>query len=473
MKQLEFSIKLLSDLIISSNSASEGFKPSLNYIPGAKFLGIAAGRLYDTESKETLDIFHNGNVRFGDAHLMGAESRSYKAPASWMFKKGEDFSHDIFLFHNLFLLNKNSNNEKTVQLKTIKDEQYFTPDGELLEIATAFSLKSAYNSQKKKSADQQMYGYHSLEKGTVWSFKVDFDYDEYMEKVCKAIVGIHRIGRSRSAEYGLMEIEKIAEVDTKEKVLPKGNLLLYAESNLCFYDQAGKNTICPDEDQLLLPKGSKIIQEKSKVNYRIYQSWNRKRHNRDADRLIIDKGSVFFIELSEELSDAVYLKAIGSHRAEGFGKILANPDFLVSETAMAPIKLVRKAPRKVTGSFAHQDSTRDGAYFDFIKARQDSFKAEFDVYAAVNEFIKMKGPSFRKISNNQWGQIRKIAKIALDDKVLNDLLFADETGFLMHGKSENDWRNNHKILKNALETYSFNGTKRDFVLLLSSEMAKK
>ena len=71
MKIYKYSATLLSDIIITSNASTEGYSESLDYIPGSKFLGIVAGKLYDEQNiNKTLDLFHNGVVKYSDANFI-------------------------------------------------------------------------------------------------------------------------------------------------------------------------------------------------------------------------------------------------------------------------------------------------------------------------------------------------------------------------------------------------------------------
>ena len=67
MDKLTFECELLSQVVLISVSATEGYHKSLDYIPGSKFLGIVARKLYNTEERngqQLLDLFHNGTVRY-------------------------------------------------------------------------------------------------------------------------------------------------------------------------------------------------------------------------------------------------------------------------------------------------------------------------------------------------------------------------------------------------------------------------
>ena len=82
MKTMKFKCTLLSDLILSQSSSTEGTQQTLDFIPGNNFLGLVAKELYQDGSSESLALFHSGKVRFGDAHPSANGVRSLKVPAS-------------------------------------------------------------------------------------------------------------------------------------------------------------------------------------------------------------------------------------------------------------------------------------------------------------------------------------------------------------------------------------------------------
>ena len=146
MKKYQYTCRLLSEVIIASSSRTEGFNLSLDYIPGAKFLGIVAGRLYGelhSDFSKVLDLFHNGKVRFGDAHPYVEGEMSLRIPLSWYQEKGASLAKEIYLHHNL------KNTEK--QLKQIRVGYFFPSGHKRLDIPQDFSLKSAYDSEKRKA----------------------------------------------------------------------------------------------------------------------------------------------------------------------------------------------------------------------------------------------------------------------------------------------------------------------------------
>ena len=79
MKTKTFKCKLLSDMVLNLQSATEGRQQTLDFIPGNCFLGIVAKEYEGKFKDNAFLIFHSGKVRFGDAHPMkdGKSTRHY------------------------------------------------------------------------------------------------------------------------------------------------------------------------------------------------------------------------------------------------------------------------------------------------------------------------------------------------------------------------------------------------------------
>ena len=475
MKQINFKCKLLSDVVLKSTSATEGASENLDYIPGAKFLGIAAKSLYDTtDSEKTLDIFHNGNVQFGDAHICIKGKRTLKVPASWFFKKGNSVGDDKYLHHKLTEDIKQDLSEKGIQLKQAR-KGYFS-DNKFINIDNNFSIKSAYDSSKRRAKDSQMYGYFALPKGSVWEFTVNTK-DKYIDEITSSLVGRKRIGRSRSAEYGLVKINIIKDNKVAlDENIKAGEVIMYAESNLCFYNDLGQNTLQPKASQLGFSDDVTIKWNKSQVRTRTYQTWNSKRYNRDADRVIIEKGSVFIVDTKENVNSSIFSIGIGSHKNEGFGRVIVNPDFLTSDNEKLNLSL-KKFELTTTIEYPIKEGSKDSLLIEFLKAKQAEKKRVIGVDELVNNFKKNHLSTFGGITASQWGQVRNYAKHAANEKVLKQLLFAKEVGYFMHGQSEHKWRESNRrwTLKESLfgsNSIVPEGSKLEFVQKLASEMGK-
>ena len=99
MKRLAFKLTLLTDVVVHADSATEGERKALDFIPGSIFLGLVA-KNYE-KINNPYDIYHSDKVRFGDAHPALNEIRAFKAPLSWFVNKGESIESDRWVHHYL------------------------------------------------------------------------------------------------------------------------------------------------------------------------------------------------------------------------------------------------------------------------------------------------------------------------------------------------------------------------------------
>jgi hypothetical protein len=480
MKKIyQYKCTLLSDVILTSMANTQGYKESLNYISGAKWMGILAQKFYkENDIQKTLDLFHNGTVHFSDATPMIGDAQTLKVPYAWFYEKGENLSKPIYLHHYL------NPNETEKQLKQARNGFFSAEMKTFAMLDQDFSIKSSYDANTRKSKDSEMYGYFSLKKGTTWSFCVEDDNGQYSEMIKAQFVGNHRIGKSKSAEYGWIEISFLGEKQEKNPEIYETELILYAQSNLCFYDDFGKCTAQPTVEQLVGTKNAKIVWEKSQIRARNYQTWNGKRNNRDADRLIIESGSVFFVTLGAPTSADFIQKGIGSHRNEGFGKVLVNPDFLTSKDGKLNFSL-QKTHLKHLSSYAYMGGVEDDNLWLCLENRHKINDFESFIDKKVNEFVKDYKTIFQGVTKSQWGAVRDFAKFATRVEDFEKLIFSREIGFLYRGKSESVWRKNgrREKLEQYLEKYfkeeQLNGNGLvptaeyfPFVVKLSNQMPK-
>ncbi|MBK8880127.1 MAG: hypothetical protein IPN74_16830 [Haliscomenobacter sp.] len=241
-----------------------------------------------------------------------------------------------------------------------------------------------------------------------------------MDEIKAVIVGKKRIGRSRSAEYGLVEIKFERELPIESKIIPVTELtLIYALSNLCFYDSFGRPTVTPTSAQLGVP-GGKILWKKSQIRSRFYQTWNRHRHNRDADRMIIEKGSVIAIQHGQPLDTKIFAGGIGSHKAEGFGQVMINPSFLLSTGIKLSLVLtkVKKQIEALAPAEVGVPSAQDTFLLNYLEQQKTQKSGIFSLSERVNEFVSKHGRDFQGISPSQWERIQAVCEHAANWDVL-------------------------------------------------------
>jgi len=472
MIQYHFTCTLLSDVIISSASATEGFHPSLDYIPGAKFWGIAAKAIYnEQEDIQTVDIFHNGKVSFGDAHLEINGKRSHKIPLSW-FKNKDKSQSDIYVHHAI-------EDYKILIENGVQPEQlagdYFNEEGSYLRPTQQFSIKSAYDSKLRRSEDEQMFGYYALPAGRKWLFNVSSESKIYLEKVRDALEGQKQIGRSRSAQYGLAQIKFEKEINQPDEKLSSGLHYLFADSALMLPMDMSLKEALPGIDFA-----------RSKIRTRIYQSWNTYRNTRDADRQVIEKGSVLVVKLEKETTADQLLHHLKERSAEGFGDVLIDPPFLtnVVNKHFAALTLAEWNKSELTTVPIYINTgKKDELLVTILEKRKEERVQVQNIDLAVNAFVEneINRKAFRAVTPSQWGTVRSYAKLfpVLEDlrkQLLDEDKNSPKKGYLVSGSAEEKWCAGKLIIDDIVsgrKSESYPDNRLLFLEKLAAEMAKR
>jgi len=246
-----------------------------------------------------------------------------------------------------------------------------------------------------------MYGYTALKKGSVWQFvvKVDETISSEDEKlIIETLEESKRLGKSKSAEYGEVEItyfpnatvENIATVQNDEVVL-------YCNSRLALVDDNGN----PTYDLKYLCDGVKIVYEKTQIRISTFTPYNGARKTKDYERVCINKGSVIVIKNPTKSQLETIQKGVGAFLSEGFGEILINPSFLMEQKFELKKYEKKKEKEKVA-------ITED--VVKFLAQREKTKNEMLDIAKEVAKFIEdHKKPTFSNIKSSQWDNIRSIA----------------------------------------------------------------
>lgn len=483
--KMKFKCTLLSDIVLSQSSSSEGNQKSLDFIPGNNFLGIVANSLYKDESKETLQIFHSGNVRFGDAHPAYGNIRGLKVPASMYYPKLKKPSEELYIHHGIM----NQEALKDDQLKQCREGFYAFADnkGKPIDTHKGFTIKSAYDTNRRRSKDGQLFGYEYLAKGLTLFFEVESNIeDEKINKqISEALEKEKYIGHSRSAEFGRVFIERLKEGEEyqdatsnempfiiKEDGKDKKYVAVYADARLIFLNENGEPTYRPEPSDLKID--GTIDWSKSQIRTFQYAPWNGKRQSYDTDRCGIEKGSVIVIKLNENAKCPSESQYVGYYKNEGFGKVIYNPvflDFEADKNGEAKYRLEEKPkPQKAEPEVINSNTT----LLKYLVAQQKTSSARKVAYKVVEDEVKILEPLFSKGQfASQWGSIRSLAMITPDSDQLKIAIDA----FLSHGVAEAKWgeMNRKKKLDDFMDELirNHNENMQDIMINLASEMAKR
>ena len=486
MKRLTFRCKFLTEVVLNANAATEGNNRTLDYIPGSAFIGITAQN-YDSFGDEAITVFHSGKVRFGDAHL-ASQSRSIKVPASFFVKKGEELVKSEILVHHCISTEKKQELRKgSVQIKQQRTGfmEKVNDEWQILSTKKDFTIKSAYDREQRRSKEGQMFGYEYIAKGLEWEFFVDIDDDaaHISEKIRAELTGLKKLGRSKSAQFGLVKIDRVKEEVLKAtEINTEGKLVIYAESSLSFVNEAGIPTYTPQAADFGVE--GEIKWSESQVLTRVFAPWNQKRFARDCDRICIDKGSVIVIESTGKVDSEKLSRGVGLYLNEGFGRVIVNPEFLIAkEEGYATIRF-RQADREIIRNNEQITASEKVLANPLIKFLEASLKKEEKdnkILCDVDDFIKTNYKRYSKIKPSQWGGIRERASVAGNTTDLLRLLFKEVntdnkkefSGYLMHGVAAADWQEGGrcKILKTWIENQQ--DAAPEATIVLAAAMAKK
>lgn len=505
MKTLQFKCKLLSDVILNQRAATEGNQESQTFIPGNSFLGIVAKDYISFQAKEQTEIFHSGHVRFGDAHPVSkdAKTRSLHIPASLFYPKLKSLGEESYVHHFYSRSDdKNGTKGQPQQLKQCR-EGYYEFDGNkanAVECLKSFAIKSAYDRTLRKSKDSQMFGYEGLEKGSEFYFSVEIDNEALASIIEEKLTGRKHVGRSKTAQYGLIEITKttFGEIQSTPSLFHiNGNsyITVYADGRLIFLDETGTATFQPTAQMLGL--NGEIDWEKSQIRTFQYAPWNGKRQTRDADRVGIEKGSVFVVKLDELPTLSQLPSYVGNYKNEGFGKIIYGWNLLqkAGENGQTNLRLSKQEYSKTT----EQRALEGTPLLAFLARKKHKNSSSVYIYEQVNNFVSKYKPLFSQGKfSSQWGAIRSIA---LQHPTMNEILHElfdkkelkkrepsptdprteviESSGYITHGIKAKDWKTKQRdrILREFIEqmgnSQEYGDLSQRALVNLASEMAKK
>ena len=454
MREFRFEITFKSPIILQASSNTQGKMSSLDFIPGSAFLGMVASRYSDFS--DPFKIFHSGAVKFCDAALIKDGKEFFKIPLSYFHEK-----LDGSKIYNHHLLSREES-EKFTQLKQMRSG-YINDEKKKLSMDLDFSQKSAYDKIKRRSMDSQMYGYEAFRAGMKWRFSVKFDAnvsEDDISRVKETLERSTRLGKSKSAEYGAVEIKFIGENtdEIQSFTPPEGYTFVYAKSRLALIDENGN----PSYDvKYILPNSNENNVDYAKTQIRIsnFTPYNGARSTKDYERACINKSSVIALKNLSAEQIAALKNGVGAYLSEGFGEVLINPWFLNGGN-------VRDSPIEFQKEAETEHSTKEipiqSDLAKFLKQKQTTKDQALEIAERVANFIESHKDKFGKISKSQWGAIRALCKSSAD-------IQKDVSEFIGEGVAKDKWSDAKETLLKAIEK------SRDplkFALLLSMQMPR-
>ena len=459
MRQRDFKVTFLSDIVLHGSSNSEGNIETLDFITGSSFFGMVA-KNYDEFAKtfDTFDIFHSGKVRFGEATPYFENKTTYKVPFCFFAPKLDSDKKEV---RNNHFIDYDNQAELDKQYKQIRSG-YITSNFDYINLNHTYSQKAAYDKENRKSKDSSMFGYKAIKKGATWKFTIKFDkdLDEKIEKqVVENILGEKYLGKSKTAQYGKILIEELKDFkeENLENLNPKEITYVYINSSLALFNANGMPTFEPTIENLGLTNAS-INWEKTQIRTKKYTSYNFKRQTNDYTRLVIEKGSVIALKNVSNEDINILKNGIGGYLNEGYGEVLINPSFLLKEGSFSLNKTEKKEVK-----LDIQKEKVDDVLISFLGNKKESKNKTYTLGEEVQEFIEDNKAKFEKISKSQWGQIRMLVQFNQKNRDYVEKI----KDFITHGTSKKQWESAEKTLFSILDTKDM-----EFIKLLSMMMPK-
>lgn len=329
-------IRTLQPVIMTESSATRGGLESLDYITGSSLLGLAASKLYaGLSEEEAWQYFHNGELQFGSAYPVVNGQCSLPTPASLHYEKDQDW-------HNKYVINDTAHSvhsaegfirDETVQYKQCR-EGFINGLGHVAQVRKIAVTKTALD-ERQTAADGQLFNYQAIDAGQEFMGCLTGEA-ALVNKVVSAIEGIQRLGRSRSSEFGKVEISLISAPSTLVSTLDSSTLTLYCHSDLEALDAFGEPTYTPNLGDLLTNASGVLDVGKSFILTRTQSLFNRARGGFDGEQHLIKKGSVLVFNHAEA-NVASFEMGIGHNTHLGLGQVIANPAWLAKPSLTLPL----------------------------------------------------------------------------------------------------------------------------------------
>ncbi len=377
-------------------------------------------------------MFHSGDIKFGDAHLVVDGKISYKTPLSFHNLKTGKGS-----FNRLHLNDKEEANlrDDSKQLKQIRSG-FINEELSYSSAEYSYSQKSSYDKEKRHSKDGGMFGYSALKSGTTWRFKVSYSDEIHISQVEENLVGSKRLGKSKTAQYGNVTISTIDSPQKLSSYKPTDDTTyLYVNSRIVLTNDDGEFVFEPTLQNLGLKSGV-IDWKNSFIQTSTFTPYNYKRQTDEYTRLCINKGSVIAIkDLKENLDDSFH---VGAFFSEGFGEVLVNPSFLKEKEP--------KLSKWIKKTVPLQDLQKDENLIAYLKAKKEDENSKFEVATHVQEvYEKLIGPN-----KSQWGEIRSLASVAQN----RDELLEKIKDYIESGSAKKQWEGTKSKLYVEIEKSS-------------------
>ncbi len=348
MHQMQYIIRTLSPILLTSISGDTNMVSTLDYIPGSVIRGIFARKYIEKNNLKFEahrdDFFYNSflgsRLSFTNAYLSKSEDKNiinyYPTPLSIQSVKGnENIIYD--------LINKEDKDKQTKYVG-----KYCVLKGDSIDLINASKSINFHNTRSNRikgcSDDGSIYNYESLDPQQEFSGRV-IGEKEALEALYQSFGKCTNIniGRSKNIQYGKAELTFISdkpeefssEVSAFKSDAIKNTFTITLLSSIIIYNQVGFSTTSLTDFESILAESLEIVPEdieikttfkKAEINESYISIWQMKRPS----ETVIKAGSCFRIEIKdiddriEKLMIELQKTGIGERTNEGFGRFILN-----------------------------------------------------------------------------------------------------------------------------------------------------
>jgi CRISPR-associated protein Csx10 len=341
MKQY-FKVTTIDPVIMTQSSATEGGLQALDYITGSAILGALSGKLYARLSaQDSWSIFHSGDVQFSACYPVVNNELSLPVPASWHFAKGDDWQKEGLLQAAAISnhASQHSSRDEQTQYKQCRSG-FINSQGQLAHVKQTLITKTALD-DKQTAAKGQLFNYSAINAGQTFIGFIGAA-SEQLKMIKQHLAGKHSIGRSRSSEFGRVNIELIELTQPQVSPAFTSELSVYCVSDMECVDQFGLPTFTPSLGELVgdAAASGSLDAGRSYIRTTTLSRFNQKRGGFDGEQALISKGSVLvFKDVSNTAAAIAQLSENGAgiNKQQGQGWVLANPMWQQTPLLSLPI----------------------------------------------------------------------------------------------------------------------------------------
>lgn len=413
-------ITALEPLIMTSEPATEGAPATLDYIPGAILLGLAAQSSYDTMG-DPFRVFHSGAVRFGCGLPLSPRDGAAGTPAPFSLhvEKPGKFTKDGGAL-TAEVTDLSADKRKTETLYQQFRGGWITRERRRFDIEIDGGLKTAIEFKTGMAAESQLYGYAAIRAGARFLARLEDDgavegaAEADFEQALAALLGKRRIGRSRRTEFGKVEITLREGRDPLAEALVSGAprdgyIALYAITDIHL-----PNDPITGELDLLLGDAATTVAAHTFARARRYSPFNGAWKRRGVERTVLAAGSVIAVKNADPAKLAAALShGWGLDRELGLGRVAQDPKLLTGPVGGPIAELVEAPATQVTPTpffTALKARAARGAAVGAAEAEADELLSGLEaLYRGAARLAASKAGSIGP-SKSQWGEIEQALK---------------------------------------------------------------